>query len=227
MYFGEKIGLYFAWLGYYTRWLIPASVVGLLVFIYGVATITSDVIVWVMCITFHFHLLLMLSNFLVFLPRDAMHSVDYVVARCPFVCSSVTRRYSSKQLNISSNSSPSGSHTILVFPYQTVWQYFDRDPLTGARIAIFDQHLALALITAGASRVVNSFDHAVKCITSDEPCLWQQRLDVVFYQLTVIPKRTEQNLIVRNDKSEAEVTNNKRRIRGIVLLKLTTDRHKA
>jgi len=45
VYFGEKIGLYFAWLGYYTRWLIPASVVGLLVFIYGVATITSDVIV--------------------------------------------------------------------------------------------------------------------------------------------------------------------------------------
>jgi len=25
-----------------------------------------------------------------------------------------------------------GSHTILVFPYQTSWQYSDGDPLTGA-----------------------------------------------------------------------------------------------
>jgi len=28
--------------------------------------------------------------------------------------------------------SPSGSHTILVFPCQTAWQYSDGDPLTGA-----------------------------------------------------------------------------------------------
>ena len=27
---------------------------------------------------------------------------------------------------------PSGSHTILVFPYQTAWQYSDGNPLTGA-----------------------------------------------------------------------------------------------
>ena len=38
-YFGEKIGLYFAWLGFYTAWLLPASIVGLIVFIYGVATV--------------------------------------------------------------------------------------------------------------------------------------------------------------------------------------------
>ena len=37
VYYGEKIGLYFAWLGHYTYSLIPASVVGLLVFVYGVA----------------------------------------------------------------------------------------------------------------------------------------------------------------------------------------------
>ncbi|CAM9243719.1 unnamed protein product [Hapterophycus canaliculatus] len=29
-YFGEKIGLYFLWLGHYTTWLIPASIVGVL-----------------------------------------------------------------------------------------------------------------------------------------------------------------------------------------------------
>ncbi|XP_041480782.1 anoctamin-7-like isoform X2 [Lytechinus variegatus] len=34
-YFGEKIGLYFAWLGLYTGWLLPASIIGIIVFIYG------------------------------------------------------------------------------------------------------------------------------------------------------------------------------------------------
>ncbi|XP_028809715.1 anoctamin-4 isoform X2 [Denticeps clupeoides] len=38
-YFGEKIGLYFAWLGWYTGMLFPAAVVGLLVFLYGVFTL--------------------------------------------------------------------------------------------------------------------------------------------------------------------------------------------
>lgn len=42
-YFGEKIGIYFAWLGFYTAWLIPASVVGILVFFYGVASMFWDV----------------------------------------------------------------------------------------------------------------------------------------------------------------------------------------
>ncbi|XP_041352260.1 anoctamin-1-like isoform X5 [Gigantopelta aegis] len=34
-YFGEKIAMYFAWLGFYTTMLVPASAVGLIVFIYG------------------------------------------------------------------------------------------------------------------------------------------------------------------------------------------------
>jgi len=47
-------------------------------------------------------------------------------------------------------------------------------------------------------------------------------------KLDVTPKTTEQNRIVRTGKSEAEVTNNKKNCaRGIVLLKLTTDRHEA
>nr|CAH8830177.1 unnamed protein product [Trichobilharzia regenti] len=37
-YYGEKIGFYFAWLGLYTAWLLPAALVGILVFIYGLAT---------------------------------------------------------------------------------------------------------------------------------------------------------------------------------------------
>ncbi|XP_036390887.1 anoctamin-1a isoform X2 [Megalops cyprinoides] len=42
-YFGEKIGLYFAWLGVYTQMLIPASVVGVIVFLYGCATVDDDI----------------------------------------------------------------------------------------------------------------------------------------------------------------------------------------
>ncbi|XP_067855317.1 anoctamin-4-like isoform X2 [Heptranchias perlo] len=38
-YFGEKIGLYFAWLGWYTGMLFPAAIVGSLVFLYGVFTL--------------------------------------------------------------------------------------------------------------------------------------------------------------------------------------------
>ncbi|GFR30733.1 anoctamin-1 [Trichonephila clavata] len=42
-YFGVKIGLYFAWLGFYTYMLIPASIVGILCFIYGCVTLNSNV----------------------------------------------------------------------------------------------------------------------------------------------------------------------------------------
>nr|XP_036311607.1 anoctamin-2 isoform X2 [Pipistrellus kuhlii] len=42
-YFGEKIGLYFAWLGLYTSFLIPSSIIGVIVFLYGCATIEEDI----------------------------------------------------------------------------------------------------------------------------------------------------------------------------------------
>uniref|UniRef100_A0A8C7VS52 Anoctamin n=1 Tax=Oncorhynchus mykiss TaxID=8022 RepID=A0A8C7VS52_ONCMY len=42
-YFGEKIGLYFAWLGVYTQMLIPAAIVGAIVFLYGCATVDNDI----------------------------------------------------------------------------------------------------------------------------------------------------------------------------------------
>ena len=41
-YFGDKIGLYFAWLGFYTGFLIPAALLGVAVSIYGLATMKSD-----------------------------------------------------------------------------------------------------------------------------------------------------------------------------------------
>ncbi|ROL41211.1 Anoctamin-1 [Anabarilius grahami] len=42
-YFGEKVGLYFAWLGVYTQMLIPAAVVGVIVFLYGCATVDDNI----------------------------------------------------------------------------------------------------------------------------------------------------------------------------------------
>ncbi|CAK6448411.1 unnamed protein product [Pipistrellus nathusii] len=41
-YFGEKVALYFAWLGFYTGWLLPAAVVGTLVFLVGCFMVFSD-----------------------------------------------------------------------------------------------------------------------------------------------------------------------------------------
>jgi len=60
-----------------------------------------------------------------FLPRDAMHSADYAVARCPSVCLSVrlfvTRRYSIETAkHIIKLFSPSGSHDILVLNRQII-----------------------------------------------------------------------------------------------------------
>ncbi|XKL65383.1 hypothetical protein PGB90_008803 [Kerria lacca] len=40
-YFGDKIALYFAWLGFYTNMLILPSIVGLCCFIYGLSTMDS------------------------------------------------------------------------------------------------------------------------------------------------------------------------------------------
>ncbi|EEB20559.1 hypothetical protein Phum_PHUM622980, partial [Pediculus humanus corporis] len=41
-YFGVKYALYFAWLGFYTHMLIPASIVGLICFFYGWITLNYN-----------------------------------------------------------------------------------------------------------------------------------------------------------------------------------------
>jgi len=69
--------------------------------------------------------------------------------RAMSVCSSVTRRYCVETAkHVFKLFSPSGSHTILIFQHQTVWQYSDGDPLTGASNARgyenFDQYLDLS-----------------------------------------------------------------------------------
>ena len=41
-YMGEKVAFYFALSGFYNQMLIPASIVGLIVFIYGAASVSTD-----------------------------------------------------------------------------------------------------------------------------------------------------------------------------------------
>ncbi|XP_062872712.1 anoctamin-7 [Trichomycterus rosablanca] len=42
-YFGEKIALYFAWLGFYTGWLLPAAVMGIILSVFGIWLMITDV----------------------------------------------------------------------------------------------------------------------------------------------------------------------------------------
>lgn len=44
-YYGERIGVYFAWLGHYTKWLTLPAAVGMGVFVYGVINAARLVLV--------------------------------------------------------------------------------------------------------------------------------------------------------------------------------------
>lgn len=48
-YFGEKIGIYFAWLGFYTSMLLPAAIMGLICVIYGLVRLESYIPVKDIC----------------------------------------------------------------------------------------------------------------------------------------------------------------------------------
>ncbi|XP_059223418.1 anoctamin-2 isoform X2 [Stomoxys calcitrans] len=50
-YFGAKVAIYYAWLGFYTRMLIPLSIFGILFFLYGFITWHSDPISKEICNT--------------------------------------------------------------------------------------------------------------------------------------------------------------------------------
>ena len=72
------------------------------------------------------------------LPRDAMHNADYTATRYMSVRLFVRLSHVGillKRLNICSNCFAIGSHTILVIPYQTVWQYPDAPPLSRTEMA--------------------------------------------------------------------------------------------
>ncbi len=48
-YFGEKIGIYFAWLGFYTNSLFSAALLGFICFLYGCLTMATDTISQEVC----------------------------------------------------------------------------------------------------------------------------------------------------------------------------------
>jgi len=131
-----------------------------------------------------------------------------------------------------------GSHTIPVFSIQ----YFDGNPLSngdveyrcGTQNSRFPTNIWLhrVLSTVRPPSVIHTAAQdrgklvtlvAGKrrrlLFTGDENKVFMTR------SLNVTPKTTEQHLIVRSGKSEAQVTNNC--AQGIVLLKLTTDGNKA
>ncbi|XP_051001065.1 anoctamin-9 [Acomys russatus] len=55
-YFGEKVALYFAWLGWYTYMLVPAALVGLVVFLSGFALFDSSQISKEICSAYNIFL---------------------------------------------------------------------------------------------------------------------------------------------------------------------------
>ncbi|CAG0886851.1 unnamed protein product [Darwinula stevensoni] len=42
-YFGDQIGLYFTWLGFYTKMLIPAAIVGVICFLFGIISLQDNI----------------------------------------------------------------------------------------------------------------------------------------------------------------------------------------
>ncbi|XP_059927397.1 anoctamin-9 [Gadus macrocephalus] len=48
-YFGEKVALYYLWLDWYTKLLVPAAVLGMLVFLYGLAFFNSNPLIKEVC----------------------------------------------------------------------------------------------------------------------------------------------------------------------------------
>ncbi|KAM9318254.1 anoctamin-9-like isoform 2-T2 [Pholidichthys leucotaenia] len=48
-YFGEKVALYYLWLGWYTKLLLPAAVLGVIVFLYGLAFFNTNPLIKEVC----------------------------------------------------------------------------------------------------------------------------------------------------------------------------------
>ncbi|KAM4743800.1 anoctamin-9 isoform 2-T2 [Anableps anableps] len=48
-YFGEKVGLYYLWLAWYTKLLVPAAAVGVVIFLYGLAFFNTSPLIKEVC----------------------------------------------------------------------------------------------------------------------------------------------------------------------------------
>ena len=107
----------------------------------------------------------------------------------------------------------SGSQTILVFPYQTLWRYSDVgvECRCGRQKSRFWRISGYRSMTAAVrpSTVQLSLPHSTQTVTHQ----WT----FIYHSHHGRPRRREKNRIIRNRKSEAEVTCAGR----IVLQKLT------
>jgi len=173
--------------------------------------------------------------FSLFLPRGLC---CHAVCVCLSVCVSVTFIHSAKtNKHIFRIFSPSGSHgTILVCPCQTAWQYSNGNPPNGGsnaggvgrnRDSEPNIWLHCMLWSVPAARAIHlaATDHSeFITLTGERPSLlmvWNSD-EVCDKNINVTPKTT-----LRSGKSEAYVTTIKESARVIILLRLTTDGHKA
>ena len=165
----------------------------------------------------------MYSYLLSYLPRDVMHKrglCHHAVSVCLSVCLSRSSILS-KRINTSSKISPSGSHTILVFLQQTLWQYFDEVPSNGGvkcrwgrQKSRFSANIWLHRVLwtiRRPSAIYSAATNRGKLLTlvarKRRRLFFTADDDEVFMtrSLNVTPKTTDQHLIVRSGKSEAEV----------------------
>jgi len=114
-------------------------------------------------------------------------------------------------IRTSKNKSGSVHHSSFAVPYQTLWQYSDGTLLTGVECScgiIGKNRYSRPISGFGidhCSSVVNFRRCSIGYSTYESPISRVQQTPPRH-----TPKTTEQNLIVRTGKTEAEVINNKR-----------------
>jgi len=154
--------------------------------------------------------------------------------RCMSVCLSRSS-IMSKRINISSKFfSPSGSHTILVFPHQTGWRYSDGNhPNGGVECRLGIGTSRDSGLIAGYRRLLdvrsakNSYRRPCSVSHSRRrtiECLFVTACSMDQY---AEEKRTEKNLIVPIGISEAETTNDKRLALDVLYWRYTDTKHRA
>ena len=118
----------------------------------------------------------------------------------------------SKRINIVTIFSPSDSHTILVFPHQTLWQHCNGDPPYpngGVECWWVGKNRN--------SRSISGFGiNDWWSVINSEPCLWQQG-STLFLAIDGEAEQNRTDLILHTEenktevgKSKADLTNNKR-----------------
>jgi hypothetical protein len=78
-YFGEKVAIYFTWIGFYTTWLLPISLLGVVIFLYGLSTIPSSRNAVAYVCSFHVQLCLLFCMHLCLLYNNEVHTKLYVL----------------------------------------------------------------------------------------------------------------------------------------------------